>query len=511
MRVEGTLDAKKGQGLVVTYQGFLAVAFLYLVLPLIIFFFGFLKIYWAILFSALVGAVAFLCVKSVPADKKIEVKKYYPILVFALCLLWVFIAGVGEFTWSTTDHNVRAAVLNDLINYDWPVVYDLSTQSNPEVASVVGEGEVAFAYYFLFWMIPSLAGKAFGVMTARIVLLIWSALGLTLTVTGLGFIQKKPAITALVLFFFFGGFDAIPYFTEVLTQHIESSFEGWNREFYIHGDYYQTMNTFNQAIPCWLITLIVLTIPGNKYIGFAGSLMFGYSPWSTIGLLPIALCRLLMNKDERRAKNIFSPGNILVPLVMLSVFGLYYTANTGATSLKGFIWEFFPGQIPLMILCYLLYVIVEFGVWCALVWKKEKHNIIFLISIITLLVMPVYKITKANDFLMRGSLAPMFVIMVAVLIKLDESVARLKENGNDVKALLTPCLVFVSGFTAIMLMLVVIGSTKQIITGEDTSVPPRDQIVSFGDIRDESQAEVVQKQFFVYNYEDRPFYKIFGK
>jgi len=492
------------------YRDLLLSAIVYLLLPVVIFFFGFTKVYWAIILSALALVSAFFVLRTADDKRTITISKKYIAGVVLFCLAWCYIAGIGEFTWTTTDHNVRYAILNDVVNYDWPVIYDLSSQSNPLAASQLGSGEVAFAYYLIFWLVPGLVGKLFGLLAARIALIVWSALGLILTVFALNFVQKKPMVTALILLFAFGGFDVVMYFIKVLINGA-SSFEGWNREFYIHGNFYQTMNTFNQTIPCWLISILFLDSRHNKNVGFWGALCFCYSPWATVGMLPLALCRLFEKKENRNAKSILTIGNIVMPVVALSVFGLYYTANSGATDMKGFVWNFFKGEIPLMFLCYFLYVIVEFGLWSLLVFKDQKKNPMFWAAILVLLIMPVYKITKANDFLMRGSLVPVFVIMLCVLPKIDEAFLALKRDGNDRKAIGVMGMLFVSACTCFLLLMVSVSSTLEIYNGTDTSVQPRDEIVSFGDIEDENQADLCKRQFFVYDYENRPFYRIFGK
>ncbi|MCQ2516027.1 MAG: hypothetical protein MJ094_04110 [Saccharofermentans sp.] len=496
--------------MVLKYRSLLIAASIYLLLPVVIFFLGFTKLYWAIILSALTFVSAFFVIRTIDDKRTITISKKYIIGIALFCLAWCYIAGIGEFTWTTADHNVRYAILNDVVNYKWPIIYDLSTQSNPLVLEQLGSGSVAFAYYLIFWLVPGLVGKLFGLMAARVALILWSSLGLVLTVLALNFMQKKPMVTAFVLLFVFGGFDIVMY---IITSAINggSSFEGWNREFYIHGNYYQTMNTFNQTIPCWLIMSLFLNSRNNRSVGFWGALCFCYSPWATVGMVPLAICKLYEDKSGRNFKSILTIGNIVMPIVTLAVFGLYYTANSGATDVKGFIWNFFPNQVGSMIGCYLLYVLVEFGLWSLLIFKDQKNNPMFWVALIVLLVMPIYKITKANDFLMRGSLAPIFVITTYVLQKVDTAVSALKKNGNDTKAVGVIGMLIVSACTCFILLAVSISATVQLYRGDGDSIQPKDEIVSFGDIADENQADLCRRQFFVYEYESKPFYRVFGK
>ena len=199
---EESCEEKKKDPIVVTvkYNVFFATALCYLMLPVLMFFIFFLKLGWAILFSGALVAAFYFCLKNqkksdytLLADRSNEVKISPFLLVFMgiFAVGWAYISGIGEFAWATADHTVRAAVLNDLVNYKWPVVYDMSTQMNPVVAANLPEGKAMFAYYFTFWMVPAGVGKMFGIVAARVALVIWSAIGLYLTMLGLCIIQKK--------------------------------------------------------------------------------------------------------------------------------------------------------------------------------------------------------------------------------------------------------------------------------------------------------------------------------
>ena len=500
------------KSIAVSYRSVFLWSMLYLLVPLVIFLFAYTRLYWALLVSIILSVTGYFAYRSIDKDRAVEMTPALIICTAVISLLWVYLAGAGEFSWASHDHNVRAAILNDLVNYDWPVIYDLSTQSNPEVVKILGQGgQAAFSYYFFFWTVPALIGKLLGLTAARVSFLIWSAAGIFMSSMLLSFFQKKPQITAITVLFLFGGFDLIMFGFRTLIQHESATFEGWNRELYIHGDFFQTMNTINQAIPGWMITMLLLNHKDNRFIGFFGSLSFCYSPWVTIGLLPIAICELLREKSQISFKRILSPGNIISPVIVLLVFGTYFTSNPAATGVKGFLWEFFPGEIPAMIMAYILYVIFEFGIWVTAVLPDAKRDPVFITAVLTLLIMPVWKMTEMNDFVMRGTLAPMLVIMIYVLKRFDLSVERLRKNGNDLRSAGFMVLFLVSGMTAVVFLIISAVSTVKIYDGEDTSIQPYETIVSFGDIRSEEYTGLVQRQFFVYDFENRPFYKIFGK
>jgi hypothetical protein len=72
--------------------------------------------------------------------------------------LWVALSGIGGFGLQNWDFNFRNAVLHDLVDYSWPVVYP--------------QGRILL-YYFTYWLPAALAGKIFGWFGANIFLFVW--------------------------------------------------------------------------------------------------------------------------------------------------------------------------------------------------------------------------------------------------------------------------------------------------------------------------------------------------
>ncbi|MBR4493223.1 MAG: hypothetical protein IKP14_00785 [Clostridiales bacterium] len=505
----------------ITRGNFFTASLIYLTLPVIIFFFGYLKIVWALLFSVLTITALVFAIKRFkqegPGDQadKITLKPSYFAVVIPLIIVFLFLGGVSEYSWTTIDHRVRYAILNDLINYKWPVIFDFSTQENPIVAAQLGEGKVAFAYYFVFWMVPAVIGKLTNLAVARVALFIWSGIGLFLVSLGGSFLYKKASKTMFIAIMFFSGFDVIPgYINDFL--HIESTWEGWNIHLHIHGNFYQIMNVFNQSIPGWLITMLLMLCLSGSCVGLLGSLMFCYSPWAAIGFAPLCLCRLLMNKTKENRKTIITdlitPGNLIAPVVFIIVFATYFTANSQATSGNGLIWKFYDTPMELII-DYVKYAVFEFGIWALIIFKRHKKDPLFWTSIATLLIMPIYKITIANDFIMRGSMAPMFLIGIYVSIFITDNFYRcLNDKGFVLKTRAAVLTLIVAAYVPINLLITSAVMTYEIKVNkghlEDDCTHDID---SFGNINHEDQLDMVKTQFYVYNYEDTIFFKYLAK
>lgn len=508
----------------ITMSGFFLAALIYLTLPVIIFFVGYLRPLWAVVFSGLtVFSVwwAWHDMAGRKPDKElslnervITLNRSYFLFLIPFVLVILYLGGVGEFSWCLRDHRVRYAILYDLVKYKWPVIYDFSTQQNPAVAEILGEGKVAFAYYFVFWMVPAVIGKIFGVLAARIVLLLWSAAGLSLVAIGAVFLYGKQSRFLFVALMLFAGFDVFPYYYRLYTG-FNPGWEDWTLHFRLFGNFYQIMNVFNQCIPGWLITVLLLLCVRSRFVGLLGSLMFCYSPWAAIGILPMCIVKLIETNRGSKAKevlkNLFTAGNMIAPVVFFVCFASFYRANPNAAFEYGFIWKFYKSPL-VMVAEYIAFVVFEFGIWALLVFKKHKKDWMFYCSIATMLIIPIYKMSGANDFLMRGSLAPHFVIaLYASMFASDGFNEMMEKENRKIRPRLKVLSLLVAAYTSINLLIM----TALLTTRTYAKLEPEEDVTtdigSFGDVRNEDYLEMVRVQFYVYDYEDTLFFKYLAK
>ncbi|MBR5057345.1 MAG: hypothetical protein IKX04_02145 [Clostridiales bacterium] len=544
MQEDSSIKETRRHTLFISVRSFYLAALAYLTLPVVIFFFGYLKIWWAVLFSAgLIGAVhlTMRSMKKDPvslkeSDRSIVIDPSFLIFVILLIPILLYLGGVSEFGSCSADHRVRYAILNDLVEYKWPVIYDFSTQQNPTVAASLGSGTAAFAYYFVFWMIPALFGKLFGLMVARIVLFIWTGIGLFLVSLGASLLYKRSSKVLFFCLIIFAGFDVIPYAFNRITG-TGTTWEGWTDHLYIHSNFFQIMNVFNQSIPGWMITLLLLLAPNGQSIGLLGGLMFCYSPWATIGILPMCVCKLIISSRKTDADNsedtngktngsdgktlslkpllktLFTPQNIIPPIICLVLFGSLYTANPNATGADGFIWKFYT---PLHLLKdYLMFVLFDFVFWFILIIRKHKKDPMLWTAFVTLLILPVYKISIANDFLMRGSMAPMFMIGLYVVMFVTDNFEMCREKNLPLKKAIAGRLVLIlmviAAYTPGNYLLYSALTSYPLHLTDESYVAEKDLIGSFGNIKYASELQTVKDQFFVYDYEDSVFFKYFAK
>jgi hypothetical protein len=162
-------------------ENYISIISLLLIVPVIIFFIFFTKLYISIpaIFIIIICYRNLVIAEKSKEKVKIKQKKNYYLTVTIILLLWNIFSGIGSFSYQNNDFNVRNAVLRDLINYDWPVVYDFSNVES-DIKEVIGDGQAGFVYYYAYWLPSALFGKIFGELGANIFLIICQDLFLLL-------------------------------------------------------------------------------------------------------------------------------------------------------------------------------------------------------------------------------------------------------------------------------------------------------------------------------------------
>lgn len=508
-----------------SYRVFFLICIMFLMLPVLIFCLGYLRpligITLAVAFAGMTAISVMECMKA-PDGTELEKStgdilipvKY--LIVFAVAAVAVsLITGVGEYVYTLQDHPYRRAILNDLVNYKWPVIYNYDTQTNPEVIKIFGlvSGERAFSYYFVYWLPAAVIGKLLGIGAANIALLIWNSIGIYLGFIAMCVVNKRFSYAMPFLYVFFAGLDVIPNIVYLFT-----GYDAWLwLEGYVPGmafvaNFTELCNVFNQMVPCFLIVAVLMMSNNMRSAGLTGGLLFAYSPWAVFGLLPIII-GFMLRKHMRSGNvkkdvlNILTPVNIVSAILLLVVFGSYYMSNSGAVSFRGFTWTFYEKPV-MFIPSWILFIAVEIVPVAAVLFNKHKKDPVFIASAVTLCMLPLYRVSEMNDFSMRGSMPGLFFF--CIMLSGYVSSLFLPENapktGKDwKKSAAVMLMVILMMFPAAINLFVIAGST---LTGEKSN---KDNIGSFGNIRDAYYAKTIEEQFFAPDYRNKFFYKYLSR
>ena len=518
-------SSKEVRTVKIQYPWLYASIVLFLTVPLFMFFMGYLKLIVGIPLTLIFGGLLLYAVSDCANDPDghklslsetaLEVPVSYIIGFAVIALLISYVSGVGEYIYSLQDHEYRRAILRDLIDYDWPVIYNYKTQTNPEVIEIFknATGNRAFSYYFIYWMPAALVGKMFGFNAGNFVLFLWNSVGIFLSFLGASAAIKKFTYWVPFIFVFFSGLDAIPNMVYELTQYDGWRwFEGYVTSMSYVSNFREMASVFNQMIPCFLVVCLLMMSFNVRSLGLTSGILFCYSPWAVFGILPMVIATLCSKKHRaskvsRTITNALSPSNIASAMFILLIFGSYYMTNSAAVSYKGFAWQYFDSPLKFVI-AYIVFVLIEVIPFALILYKSEKSNIVYWAAFATLLILPFYRISEMNDFTMRGSMPALFFFSIALTGIVAEIMDK-KNTPTTKKGWLKPAAVMLTViimmFTTLLNLFVIFGS---IIEGDPGA---EENIGSFGNINQAEYAEVIQEQFFAEGYEDSFFYKYFAR
>ena len=420
------------------------ITLLYGIVPIVIFFLGWLRPLYAIPVSLVLVYSAFVYANRIDgktAAVPLRVNWFKTILVAFVALIWVYCSGIGGYTNQQWDHNVRNAVFHDLLAFDWPVQYDFP--ANYHLEDLAGKHS-SLNYYFTYWLPAAGVGKLLGDPAANAFLLAWTYGGILLSLYYLNrlFSFTYPLVS-LGLFMLWSNFDLLTY---LLTHRVLSStafFSGFPHfQFYTSftGDLY---NPFNQAVPAWVFTLYVLNT-GKKLQIFPVVILLAYSPFAFVGLaLAHGLYALTVSYQTNGkiqpvlteiGQALWRPES-LGTLTILVVYGLFYQAHTGTVQNTAF-WKLHAAHDlrldTFSVLSYLAAFFSEVGIYLLFVYTLAKQTYTtyktwFWLIFGGLLVLPLWVVGAFSDLTTRASipfLTVLFIITLRALIELHETRSR---------------------------------------------------------------------------------------
>ena len=416
---------------------------IYLVIPIIFFFFGWLRWEVGLLLSALLLISVYVFYKKVK-NKSIcnELFRLSKEHFIAFIILFLFLLSTGNTgfigCWST-DIPWRNAIYQDLIRQSWPVIYDYSNSM--------------LCYYMVFWLVPAeitslLHLSEFG---SNIVLFLWMYAGLILIFFLLCDIlkpQKDYIILVTVLFCLFSGintvgmilksffFDPTPLITDYPSRE-SWSFSDYNIRgsdlFLIIRSFYLCLaDVYNQFFAIAISSLLFLKLRNNtEFYAFIGLLILPYSPIGFLGFFAVAVIEFIVNifkTDGIKQKYLFftkslSVSNICASISILPIFYFYFFMNTHASALlvSGYsegssylsipVNKFGFAHVVLLFFYYYLY----FLIYARLIYDSFKNDSLFWALLLCLIVFPFFKIGKGGDFNFNATICPYILLFVFIV------------------------------------------------------------------------------------------------
>lgn len=448
-----------------SYNTIKKAAFLYLSLPLFAFCLGFLRICIAIPAAAIVAFALFCALRS--KEEKTNIKQGFHIKVweaavlFGVMLLWGYLGGLNGFFYQSSDWPYRNAIFRDLIEYNWPVVYE--------------ETSSALVYYVGFWLPPAVIAKAVkwisgssdaAWLAGRMALWVWAAIGTTLTSLLLMVYVKadtriKRLITAAI-FIGFSGLDLLGAWFSGTLQYVLSTdvlhMEWWNTS----ANQFSSITTclfwvFNQSVLPWLAVICFLLEKDARNYFFLGTACLTTGPFSFIGLVICMFAKWgtrLYNaiKHKKEKKNLcgaISASNITLGCLVMPMLLLFYIGNnslakrgtsvdtaavenavlSSANTKETFLTQLAEYISPSLVLFY----IFEVGIYVFLLRQTFRKDVLFHTVAVSLFWIPYVRVGESTDFCMRASIPGIFILMTFCAKYIIQGIGYFKTARRETK------------------------------------------------------------------------------
>ena len=406
-----------------SYNHLVLIAYLYMLLPIFIFYLGWLKPIFAMPTIVLIGSGLFFLLKSEYKEKEfIEIHVASLVLIFLIIGIWVYLSGVGGFWPQMQDWHWRNAILRDLIEYTWPVIY-------PKTGN-------ALVYYYNYFLPSALFGKIFGWQAANVFLSIYTWLGIIISILLIYKLLHLDTIRkAVVLVLFFTLLQGC----ELLRGPIKTILDLNGVAQYQYSSPETLLQwVTNQTIVPWIAVPLFLNKRRiNTYI-FLGMCVFSTAPLPFIGMFLFlafdGIYQLFTDYKMRFIawlKTVCSLANICALLGIFTVYALFFLSNTATNGSSG--EGGFGLYIPLSEFQYknffelTTFLLYNFAFFALVILNTYKKDHIFWIMTVSLILIPLFQLGTSIDFCMRACIPAQLIL---IIYSLDYMVNKTKPGSS---------------------------------------------------------------------------------
>lgn len=418
--------------LTIPFKAVAITAYAILIIPILIFFAGWLRWYFAVLFSGILLFGLFHLIKTDywNNNDRIEIPVSIFIAAAAAFTFWTLISGSNFLSVKSHDTPWRTAMLRDLTFGEWPINYSFSNS--------------CLSYYFVFWLVPALFGKLFQSMTAAFIAqTVWFVLILMTVFMLIAHIfkdRKKSVLVTIIvfmimwsginimgksLFYVLGMSDILPGISaNEFYFNVPGCTEPYSFHYRSNEDF--ICQCYNQ-LPIWIAVPLMLQNKNVRSFAFLGLILFPFSPWGTAGIalmMIVEAVRFLIREKsfKKVVKEVFSIPNLCAVFSVFPVFLLFYKTSArldGSTSSDGMTFGLLdPGKITAqMWIGVLIFWLCEFGIYYMLTWKKYGRDPLYISMLFMLMIMPFFWVgnSSGRDFCMDATLPQLYVLMIYMI------------------------------------------------------------------------------------------------
>ncbi len=394
------------------------IAYLYLLIPFILFCIGWLNWIAAIVVVS-VAAAGFVSIWRALPSKDVFCFHRSDLIVTILVLgVWMVLSGVGGYAFQNWDHHSRNAVFHDLINYPWPVVYHFK----PDVSKQFGISSVLLmSYYFGFWLPSALIGKFWGWAAANFSLFLWTYVGIALSIVLTASKLKISLIKTSLLIIFFSGMDFIGValfqnmrgYTYPLLWPPIQHLEWWNAPFQYSSFTTDLYWTYNQFVPALLAMALFVSSADSRPLLWLGGMCFFLAPFPALGMIPFfagsVIKEMLLSFRSQPVARRFIPlvQHLLTlenfsGLAVGAVSALFFTTNLASQTREI--------GLPDSFVAYVIFLCLE----CMLIWlvllPANKSDWMWYVAGGVLIFAPYVNFGGTWDFMMRSTIPALYIL-----------------------------------------------------------------------------------------------------
>lgn len=396
------------------------VSIFYLYLPIFIFLLMWTKILVSLPITLITILALYIGIKklilNISSKILIDIKEIV-FSFFVILFICVFCGGGGLFV-QDYDYSKHNTIINDLVNYDWPVIY---------------KNDSMLTYYLGQYVVPGFIGHVFNSVKIGIwSQVIWNAFGLLISFYLICyFVNADTGLKRVgvgIIIFIFGGAIILGSSVYEALNGVKYSFFKWldisRVKVHFASNFDSIRGAFQHIIVPWISCGIFISDENYNKTNIYYLLLFPLMFSATFGFIYFALIILavfiyncFINSFKTEFNNILSFSNIgLIPVTL--VFLVYLAGNFLGDKPPGIgfklidfsdMWDFL-----------IIFVFTEFLLYFITIYKTQKKNPIFYIILVELLIIPFISLGMYNDLCSRGANPARFILMTYCIKQLYE-------------------------------------------------------------------------------------------
>lgn len=409
----------------------IAISYLYVLLPIGIFFIGWVK-WWISVPACLLMCYFFR--EAILADFDLYLPEWNRgnitrgIIILLLISVWVYFSGIGNLVWQNADHPTRNAFYEILVSNEWPVIKNVTYKDGNQIRGLI--------YYIGYWLPAAIIGKLFGLTAGYVFQYIWAICGIFIGIVIVNSFLKKWSIWPVILFITFSGLDTVGYALNAEWNFIMSfgCMEWWAGYpiFQFSSFTTQLYWVYNQAIHAWVLLALIMLQKNNRQIICIWSLGLLSCTFPFVGMTPFVAYVIFRNARAgsvgipggrmKAVKELFSIENILGGGVIGIISAIYLAGNVSVQesavpviSAVNMEPQAEVGEAAYDLTKWALFILLEVGVYYFYIYRYYKKSALLYISLIFLLACPFIKIGTGGDFCMRASIPSLLILYYMVI------------------------------------------------------------------------------------------------